>query len=61
MAERFAAGLAAEAELEKQVVHVNQTRNASPTIGSGTNDVKEQSPRQLHGWKVWRPDTGHTK
>lgn len=54
MATLGAAGWTAEAELEKQAVQIGEVRSASPTTGSCTNDVKEESPRQLHGWKVRR-------
>jgi len=39
-------GRAGEAELEKQ---------AEQSTDAGSNDVKDESPRQLHGWKVRQP------
>jgi len=49
-------GLAAADELELQTVLVSKIGDASPTTGSGTSNVKEESPRQLHGWKVRKLD-----
>ena len=45
-------GLVDEAKLENQAFELNAFGSASPTTGSGSNDLKEESPRQLHGWKV---------
>ena len=41
-----------EAKLENQAFELNEIGSASPTTGSSSNDLKEESPRQLHGWKV---------
>lgn len=58
MAGNDTACLTAKAELEKQAIQANQIQDANlmtgSMTGSGTDDVKEQSPRELHGWKVRR-------
>ena len=45
-------GLVDEARLQNQAFELNDIDSASPTTGSSSNDLKEASPRQLHGWKV---------
>ena len=45
-------GVVDEAKFGNQAFELNEIGSASPTTGSGSNDLKEESPRQLHGWKV---------
>ncbi|KAK3168685.1 hypothetical protein OEA41_005133 [Lepraria neglecta] len=41
-----------EAKLENRAFELNEIGRANPTTGSSSNDLKEESPRQLHVWKV---------
>ena len=43
-------GVVDEAKFGNQAFELNEIGSASPTTSS--NDLKEESPRQLHGWKV---------
>jgi len=55
MEENKAPELEAKSELEKQSVLVDETGDAVPITDSVTSSLKEESPRQLHGWKVRNP------
>ena len=48
-------GVVDEAKLGNQAFELNEIGSASHTTGSSSNDLKEGSPRQLHGWKVCQP------
>lgn len=41
-----------EAKLENQALGLNEFGSASPDTGPSSSDSKDDSPRQLHGWKV---------
>ena len=45
-------GVVDGAKLGYQAFELNEIGSASPTIDSSSNDLKEESPRHLHGWKV---------
>ena len=48
-------GLVDEAKLENQAFKLNAIGSADPPTGSTLEKPKEESPRQLHRWKVYRP------